>query len=164
MEPTYRKSLLRDITDIKRIINEDSSDLQKTFLTNDIETEINYIFSASVSPNIANQLFTIEYDSKIVGFVQFFGFNQLESSVKLGYYLDKEHRGKGLLYNICTELIDMNFKNGSIKKIYSIITFNNKSSIKFIQKLNFRLEKRIFTFNITNFLKGKNLRLYSLSK
>ena len=161
---SYRKSLLRDITDIKRIINKDLSDSSETFLTKYIDSEINYIISSSVSPNIENQLFTIEYDSNIIGFVHFYGFNKLESSVKLGYYLDINYRGKGLLIDVCTELIDTIFKNGSIKKIVSIISSNNKSSIRFIKKLNFQLEKRIFTFNITNFLLGRTLRLYSLSK
>lgn len=164
MEFTYRKSLLRDITDFKSILDEDKDVTRKTFLTNVIDDEIHYLFTYDLIPSDFNQLYTIEYVLEIVGFVHFYGFDTTNSTIKLGYYLKKNYRGKSLLEPICRELINSIFETGRINKISVIIASNNKSSIRFIKKLNFRLDKRIFTFNIFKYLTSSDLRLFSLSK
>jgi len=142
MELSYRKSLLRDLLDFKIILNEDENVIRKTFLSNNIDDEIHYLFSCSFMPSDFNQLYTIEYNLETVGFVNFYGFDNDKSTINLGYYLKKNYRGKGLLKNICRELIDSNLETGRINKISVIIASNNKPSIRFIKKLNFRLEKR----------------------
>jgi len=164
MELTYRKSLLRDITDFKYILNEDKEVTRKTFLSNNIDNEVHYLFTYDLIPSDFNQLYTIEYNLEIIGFIHFYGFDADNSTINLGYFLKKNYRGKGLLESICRELINSILEADSINKISVLIASNNKPSIRFIKKFNFQLEKRIFTFNVFKYLICSNLRLYSLSK
>jgi RimJ/RimL family protein N-acetyltransferase len=163
-ELSYRKSLLRDIIDFKRILNADSSIQEKAFLSKDLETEVNCIFSKLIYETNEDQLFTVEFGSTIIGFIQFYGFNQHDESIFIGYFLDKKFQGKGLLHNACNELVSMYMAQGVANKIYSIISVKNSYSIKFIKKLNFRFEKTLFGFNVLKILFRQNLRLYSISK
>ena len=164
MEITYRKSLLRDLTDFKTILNEDKDVTRKTFLSNDIDDEIHYLFTYDLIRSGFNQLFTIECNLEIIGFIHFYGFDANSLAIKLGYFLKKNYRGKGLLEPICRELIESIIENDRINKISVIIASSNRPSRKFIKKLNFRLEKRILTFNIFKYLTCRDLRLYSFSK
>lgn len=164
MEPTYRKALLRDKSDFERIVSTDSKNIKKTFLSGNRSANVNFIISKAVSSNPVDQLFTIEFDSNIIGFIQFYGFNNSDSSILIGYILDQNYQGKGLLHKICNELFIKYFESGIVNNIYTIIQKKNKSSIKFIEKLNFKFEKRIFTLNLFNRIFGKELNLYYLSK
>jgi len=164
MEFTYRKSLLRDITDFKSILNEDKDMARRTFLAYNINDEIHYLFTGELIPSSLNQLYTIEHNMEIIGFIHFYGFDATNSTIKLGYFLKKNFRGKGLMGPICKKLINSILETNRINKISVLVASNNKPSIRFIEKLNFRLEKRILTFNIFKYLTCRDLRLYSLSK
>jgi len=161
---SYRKSMLGDMSDLKMMLNEDKDSISSTFLTHTIDTEIHHLFSRPLSSFDLNQLFTVENQSEIVGYVHFYGFDIDKCEVYMGYYLQRSYRGKGLLQSVCKDLIDSYFRTGSVNKINVITETKNKPSIKFLEKLNFQVKKRFYTFNLIKCFSYSGLKSFSLSK
>lgn len=164
MEPTYRKSLLNDRSDLERIVLADRSNIQNVFLSRSNSTNINLIISNAVSDCFLDQLFTVEYSSKIIGFVQFYGFSHVDSSIFMGYLLDKDFRGQKLLAKICNNLINKYFEAKGVNVISTLVRKDNLASIKFIEKLKFRFESEIIVKSQYIWKRKNKLTLYSLTK
>ncbi len=62
---------------------------------------------------------------------------------KIGYWLAKKHRGKGLMTKIVRMATDYWFKKYNLKRIYAHTRTFNKPSIKVLEKAGFRFEGRI---------------------
>ena len=164
METTYRKSLLSDKSELEKIILSDKPNIQNLILTGYNSTNIHFIISKAVSGCFFDQLFTVEYNGKIVGFVQFYGFCQYDSSIVLGYLLDKDYRGRGIMSKICNKLITKYFKSRSINKISTIIQKDNLESVKFVERLNFNFEREIVVKYFNIWRRKNKLVIYSVTK
>ncbi|MDC9721560.1 MAG: GNAT family N-acetyltransferase [Urechidicola sp.] len=95
-------------------------------------------------------------ENKFIGFV---GLKYLEDmgEVDLGYRFIKEHWGKGIATEAARACVNFGFNTLELTKIIAMVLPENSSSIRVLEKLNFKYEKDI--------LEDKQLaKLYSLNK
>lgn len=107
-----------------------SIDTARAFVkTNLIELAKDGVFAAAVV-----------FDEKIVGTIGFHNLNKENKSVQLGYWLDKNAQGKGLITKCCVALISFAFQNLRLNRIQINCNVENTKSRAVPERLGFKLE------------------------
>lgn len=81
----------------------------------------------------------IWYDSKLVGFIAHKDYKPLNKSIALGYWLDEDYTGKGIMTKACKCMIDMAFER-DINKVEIHCASENKTSRNIPKRLGFTEE------------------------
>jgi len=103
----------------------------------------------------------IRYKGKVVGVVDFNSINETLKTTEIGYILDKDYRGKGIMQRVVKELCNMAFNTMGMNKVIIRCANNNPKSCNVAEALGFTKEGTLREFeNINGVL--IDLHLYSL--
>lgn len=86
---------------------------------------------------------SIKYENKIVGIIS---FNNIDLSLKtasIGYWIDFNYQGKGIISTSCRALVDYGFKVLGLYKIMISCAVENYKSQLIPQRLNFKKQEII---------------------
>ncbi len=107
-----------------------------------LEDSTSYIQKSILGYQAKDELsLAIIYNKNIVGTIS---FNSINDSLKLaiiGYWLDKDHQGKGIMTNSCKQLISYGFENLKLEKIKIACATKNTPSNAIAKKLHFKLQE-----------------------
>ncbi len=106
-----------------------------------IELAENNTFAAAVVLN-----------EKIVGTVGLHHFDSANKSIQMGYWLDKEAQGKGLMTRCCRVLINYAFDDLALNRVQINCNVENTKSRAIPERLGFKLEG---IFRQVEWLNGK---------
>ena len=76
------------------------------------------------------------YNTKIIGLLDFHDIKENEANI--GYWLDEEHQGKGLMTNSVKQLIYIGFYKFNFNKVNIFCGVNNFKSQNIAKRLNFQ--------------------------
>ncbi len=82
----------------------------------------------------------IFYNDKLVGGIGCVRHDLLNKSVEIGYWLDKDHTGKGIIIKSCKVLIDYIFSDLKFKRVIIRCETENEKSQAIPKKLGFTEE------------------------
>ena len=82
----------------------------------------------------------IRYKCKVVGVIDFNAIREHLKTVEIGYILDKEFRGKGIIQKAVKELCNMAFNIMGMNKVIIRCANNNPKSCNVAKSLGFTLE------------------------
>jgi ribosomal-protein-serine acetyltransferase len=107
--------------------------------------------------------FHIMYNEKLVGQINLFGLSAKHFNGEIGYWLDKDHNGKGIMTKCVRAILNFGFNDLNLNRIEICCATENEKSKAIPQKLGFRLEG---TLRQNNFLSGKfsDTEVYSILK
>jgi ribosomal-protein-serine acetyltransferase len=96
-----------------------------------------------------------------LGSVAFHNINWANRKVEIGYWIDREHQGKGLMHAACLALLKHAFEELKLHRVEIHCATGNQSSNRVAQRLGFRLEA---TLREAQLLYGTyhDLNIYSL--
>jgi ribosomal-protein-serine acetyltransferase len=80
------------------------------------------------------------YRGELVGNISFNTIDHQLKKVQIGYWLSKEHQGKGIITKSVTKLIEIAFGELNMQKVEIAVAVNNQSSRKVCERLGFTLE------------------------
>jgi ribosomal-protein-serine acetyltransferase len=109
--------------------------------TQSIKDVHEYIINVSLQ-NCQDKGFScaILYSGKLAGAIAHHQIDQSNRSVKLGYWLDQQLTGKGLVTRCCAEIIKHTFENMSINRISINAAVENMQSRAIPERLGFVFE------------------------
>ncbi|MDC1175620.1 GNAT family protein [Bacteriovoracaceae bacterium] len=84
--------------------------------------------------------FGIWYDGKLVGAIGHHKIDWINRRVSLGYWLDKDMTGKGIIVRSCEKLIEITFKDINLNLITIAVATENIKSKSIPKKLGFTYE------------------------
>ncbi len=105
-----------------------------------IEDEKNYI--KSTNKGIVTN-FVINFGNKIVVTIDFYDYNKIEKSADIGYWLDTDFEGNGIITKCCKKLIEYGFDELNLKNIIIHCNILNIKSENVAKRLNFDFIKTI---------------------
>lgn len=107
--------------------------------------------------------FTIFYQENPVGNIGLYHINPSNKTASIGYWLDENVVGKGIVIKSCAKLIDYGFQDLKLNRIEIKAAVNNHRSQAIPKRLNFKMEGilREAEFVNSSFL---DLYLFSLLK
>ena len=79
-------------------------------------------------------------DEKAVGAIGFHNLNTAHGSAEIGYWIDKEYEGRGIITRCCRVLIDYLFDLRKLNRIQINCNVENERSRKVPERLGFKLE------------------------
>ncbi len=80
------------------------------------------------------------YRGELVGNISFNTINHQLQKVQIGYWLSKEHQGKGIITKSVTKLIEIAFDELNMQKVEIAVAVDNQPSRKVCERLGFTLE------------------------
>lgn len=80
---------------------------------------------------------SIREDKRIIGTICFHPFDRLNNSAKIGYWLDQENQGKGVITQACKYLINLGFTHFSLDTIKISCGISNAKSQAVAERLGF---------------------------
>ena len=92
----------------------------------------------------------IRYKGKIVGVIDFNYINEHRKTAEIGYFLDKDYRGKGIIRKAVKELLNMAFNIMDMNKVIIRCATNNPKSCNVAKSLGFKLEGTLREFEEIN--------------
>jgi ribosomal-protein-serine acetyltransferase len=87
-----------------------------------------------------SQAFGIFQNEKIIGVISFVGFNWQSRSTEVGYWIDKNYEGKGVVTDSCKVLINYAFAELKMNRIEIRCATQNVKSRAIPERLNFKLD------------------------
>src|SRR3989338_11129118 len=75
---------------------------------------------------------------KAVGIVDLYDINKKDKKAKIGFWIGKNYRGKGLTYEAVKSVLDLAFNKLNLNKVSADVLVDNKASNKLLEKLGFR--------------------------
>lgn len=123
----------------------------------DIDSDLNTLIAQNITNKTPNQSYCIIMDTNLVGFVHFYNYDENNNTVFMGYLLDKEYQGKGIMIDACMKIIPMIFENYTVKEIIVITVQDNTKSKSLIHKLGFKQTEQFY-------VKDKEFEIYYLQK
>ena len=88
----------------------------------------------------------IRYKGKIAGVIDFNSIIEHNKTTEIGYILDKEFRGKGIMRRAVKELCNMAFNTMGMNKVIIRCAHNNPKSCNVAKSLGFKLEGTLREF------------------
>ncbi|XMB85835.1 GNAT family N-acetyltransferase [Mycoplasmatota bacterium WC44] len=92
----------------------------------------------------------VDETSKTIGIISLQRYDEETQSVYIGFMLNKEYWGKGVMTDVASSLISYLFSNSKIVKVFAEVLPENTGSRKLCEKLGFTeigfLEKSVFNF------------------
>ena len=92
----------------------------------------------------------IRYQGKVVGVIDFNSINEDRKTAEIGYILDIEYRGKGIMRRAVKELCNMAFNTMGMNKVIIRCAHNNPKSCNVAKSLGFKLEGTLREFEEIN--------------
>ena len=86
------------------------------------------------------QTFGIFQNEKIIGAISFVVFNWKSRRTEIGYWIDKECEGRGIVINSCKVLINHAFQKLEMNRIEIRCAMENTRSRRIPERLNFKLD------------------------
>jgi ribosomal-protein-serine acetyltransferase len=152
-------SLLFSLVDKNRdYIREWLTWVEKTKSINDVEIKIKELEEKEQKGEGIN--FGIWYKNKLVGVVGFNFINKEHKKAAIGYWLDKDYQGKGIMTASCRLLIGYGFNQLGLHRIEISCATGNNKSCAIPQRLGFTREGK---FRESGFLNGKFVDHYYYS-
>lgn len=93
---------------------------------------------------------TLKGNDKIIGIAGLYRINKPSFRAEIGYLLDPEHQGKGIISEAVQKIVEYGFETCHFHTTTAIIDPGNHASEKVLQKANFQKEahfKEDFYFN-----------------
>ena len=87
-----------------------------------------------------SRTFSIFYQEKIVGVVGFVVFNWQSRRTEIGYWIDKNYEGRGIITDSCKVLINYAFAELKMNRIEIRCATENTRSRRIPERLNFKLD------------------------
>jgi len=105
----------------------------------------------------------IWFQGQLVGVISFIYVNNDNKKAEIGYWLDKNHQGKGIVTKSCELLIDYGFNELKLHRIEISCAQGNNKSCAIAERLGFTKEGY---FRQSGFLNGKfvDMNWYGLLK
>ncbi|OGH06526.1 MAG: hypothetical protein A2171_02205 [Candidatus Levybacteria bacterium RBG_13_35_9] len=105
----------------------------------------------------------IWYKGQLAGVVSFNFINKENKKAEIGYWLDKNHQGKGIVTKSCELLIDYGFNELNLHRVEISCAQGNNKSCAIAERLGFAKEG---CFRQSGFLNGKfvDMNWYGLLK
>ena len=120
------------------------------------EDEINFInsrnilFSDTFCITLNKKNNNVRNSNSIIGCIDLHNYNKDNSSIDIGYWIDKDQEGNGYVTKSCQKIIEYVFNELKIQTIIIVADITNTKSINITKNLNFSLFK---TENNQNFYK-----------
>lgn len=150
-----RNTYLNDRSELERLISKNSN--QDLFWTVDIDSDLNTLLAQNITYETPNQTYCIIMGDNLIGFVHFYNYDEITKKVFMGYLLDKDYQKKGIMLNVCFEVIPMVFEKYTVKEINVITSKENVQSKSLIKKIGFQQFEQFY-------IKDKEFELFSLNK
>ncbi len=84
---------------------------------------------------------SLKGQSELIGTLGFFKWARPWGHVaELGYDLQREHWGKGIMFEAVTAVIDLGFERMGLTRIESMVFASNARSVKLLERLGFKRE------------------------
>ena len=98
---------------------------------------------------------------RFIGSVGFHNIDWVNRKVEMGYWLDREQQGKGIMHDACRVMIQHAFEELKLNRVEIRCALGNGSSNRVAQRLGFRLDG---TLRGANLLYGEyhDLNIYGL--
>jgi len=87
-----------------------------------------------------SRAYGIFYREKIVGLISFVNFKWTSRSTEIGYWIDKNYEGKGIITESCKALVDYAFEEFGMNRIEIRCATENVRSRRIPERLNFTLD------------------------
>ena len=82
----------------------------------------------------------IIYDGKIVGCIGFHNLDKVNRSAHIGYWIDGEHEGKGIVTRCCLAVINYLFETVNLNRVQINCNVDNHRSRAIPERAGFKLE------------------------
>ncbi len=89
--------------------------------------------------NKGNKIFSIDINGKLVGIMGFYNIIP-KYRAKIGYWIGKDFRGKGIMTKAVKLGVNYIFKKYGVRRIYGNVRTFNKASARVLEKCGFKLE------------------------
>ena len=132
--------------------------VEKTKTTEDTEVKIKEWEEKEKKGEGIN--FGIWYKNELVGVVSYNYINKEHRKAEIGYWLDKDHQGKGIMTNACKLLIDYGFSDLNLHRIEISCAKGNEKSCAIPERLGFTKEGQ---FRESGYINGKFVDHYYYS-
>ncbi|WP_438012756.1 GNAT family N-acetyltransferase [Psychrobacter raelei] len=144
VQPSFAKDYLRIIApnqaDFAKFLAWAALDLNENFFLNYITRSLHNYADGIALPC------SIIYQDKLVGNIDFHQINPSLGKARIGYWLDPEFRGRGIINKSVKTLIDIGFNEMNISKIEIWTAVENKYSRAVAERLGF-IQEGIITQN-----------------
>jgi ribosomal-protein-serine acetyltransferase len=87
--------------------------------------------------------YVIMEQGKTIGRTGLYHFNHVDKIASIGYWIGKEHEGKGIITGTCRELINLGFSRLGLNRIEIKCATGNQKSRAVPERLGFKLEGTI---------------------
>ncbi len=135
----------RDAEEILEIVRRNYEHLRPFlhWVTEDysLETALGFIRqSQKAFTENTGQTFGIFQNEKIIGIIGYVIFNWTSRRTEIGYWIDKNHEGKGVITESCKVLIDYAFQELGMNRIEIHCATENVRSRRIPERFNFKLD------------------------
>lgn len=86
------------------------------------------------------QTYGIFYDEKIIGVIGFVNFNKQSRRIEIGYWIDKDFEGRGIIGKACKALINYAFDELEMNRVEIHCSTENTRSRAIPERLGFTFE------------------------
>jgi [ribosomal protein S5]-alanine N-acetyltransferase len=86
-----------------------------------------------------NDIFIIDIKGEAIGMIGLWEIIP-KLKAKIGYFIGKEHRKKGITTNAIKEIVQHGFKKYKLIRIFGNVKVGNKASCRVLEKAGFKLE------------------------
>ena len=110
---------------------------------------------------------TTKNSSKLIGTIVYWNISKENSTAEIGYELNPDFQGKGIMQEAISKVIDFGFENMEIQIIEAYTTADNRKSIKLLEKNGFILKplsenkeelKNMVVYTLPNNKSGSSIR------
>lgn len=161
VQPSFAKDYLRIIesnqADFARFLAWATSELNEDFFLNYVTRSLHSYADGTALPC------SIIYRDKLVGNIDFHQINSSLEKARIGYWLDPDFRGRGIISKSVQSLIHIGFNEMDMSKIEIWTAIENKHSCAVAERLGF-IQEGIITQNEKVGSKIYDQVSYSLSK
>jgi ribosomal-protein-alanine N-acetyltransferase len=110
---------------------------------------------------------TTKNSSKLIGTILYWNISKENSTAEIGYELNPDFQGKGIMQEAISKVIEFGFENMEIQIIEAYTTADNRKSIKLLEKNGFILKplsenkeelKNMVVYTLSNNKSGSSIR------
>lgn len=136
-------------------------DRQKARITNDATNFISKIEKGIVNNEWIYWAITIKNNDTLIGTICLFSIDVQKDTAEIGYELNPNFHGKGIMQEAISTVIKFGFDNLRIKIITAFPSADNDKSIKLLERNNFKFD---IDFAFTTKEELNNLSCYYLER
>ncbi|HMT08600.1 MAG TPA: GNAT family protein [Pyrinomonadaceae bacterium] len=144
-EVMLRRFRKDDVADVFRTVHRNSEHLIEFmhWMSPDysLESAREFIEGATKTVSKSGSLgFGIFRSQQLIGSIGFVYFDELAEKTEIGYWIDREEQGKGIVSKACRKLIDWAFEDLNLNRIEIRCSSLNKRSSAIPERFGFKLE------------------------